>query len=257
MTLPEPFEQGGEDRAGSERDDVADGDAGEVHAGIEGERIDEHAERAERDPASCRRSRRTPIDGRTAVRKSRMPPMPIVQAPIASGDTSSGKKVAAVPVVPHSSEAMTRASTPAPRPFSTAPPYRPLPSLPLLASNRVTFGYRAEHTGPEPQPYDVNSPEVPSPPCRGGRSSNSGPVPRTRRRRGCLRFVLADRHPRDRSVTAQRRVPTRDLHRQARPIARGDRRIRRSRPSCATCTTRPPGSRRWRPAARITTGRRW
>ena len=41
--------------------------------------------------------------------------MVIVAAPVASGLTSSGKKLAAVPVVPHSSEASINAPAPAAR----------------------------------------------------------------------------------------------------------------------------------------------
>ncbi len=47
-----------------------------------------------------------------------MPPMPIVAAPTAMGLTSSGKKLAAVPVVPHSVAAITSATT---APGFTAP----------------------------------------------------------------------------------------------------------------------------------------
>ena len=41
-----------------------------------------------------------------------MPPTAIVQAPIASGLTESGMKLAAVPVVPHSSDARISAHAP-------------------------------------------------------------------------------------------------------------------------------------------------
>ena len=58
------------------------------------------------------RSRRTATAPRAVARKSSTPPIPIVEAPIASGLTSSGRKLAVVPVVPHSSDASTSATTP-------------------------------------------------------------------------------------------------------------------------------------------------
>jgi hypothetical protein len=44
--------------------------------------------------------------------KRRIPPIAMVDAPIAIGLTLAGKKLAAVPVVPHMTDAATRASTP-------------------------------------------------------------------------------------------------------------------------------------------------